>query len=275
MVRAKRKILTLVKAKAQKAAPIVSKSEPYEKNNAVTPLYMLMAIVPDGQEKYVREVLFKAEVPAALVFGMRASGTASTDVREVLGMENSHKRLITAVVRKDTYLAAAEKLEAKFRTSPYSAGIAVLFALTGLYGLSAYKMLSHFPSAMGTIDRRLEDRYMDSSKEAVIAIVNDGYSDLVMEAARAAGARGGTIVKARGSGSKEAESFYGVVVTPEKEAVIIIVDRAVKDAVLSAVGKECGLQTKGQGICFSVPVSGSVGLGHTAVREDGGEKQPE
>lgn len=96
--------------------------------------------------------------------------------------------------------------------------------------------------------------------ESITCIVNKGYSDLVMEAARAAGAKGGTIINGRGSGNKEAESFFGVHVTPEKEIVLILVLKSIRDKVLSAINEGAGMSTKGQGIAFSIPVEDTVGV---------------
>lgn len=101
---------------------------------------------------------------------------------------------------------------------------------------------------------------MDNSHEAIICIVNKGYTDLVMEAAKASGAKGGTVLGGRGTGNSEAEAFFGVTVTPEKEIVLIIVPKAIRDAVLSAVNKGAGMDTKGLGIAFSLPLSDVVGL---------------
>lgn len=96
--------------------------------------------------------------------------------------------------------------------------------------------------------------------EVIYAIVNHGYSDLVMNAAKTAGARGGTILSARGTGSKEAESFFGITVTPEKEIVLILVPKAIRDKVLLAINDGAGMSTNGMGIAFSVPVSDVVGI---------------
>lgn len=94
----------------------------------------------------------------------------------------------------------------------------------------------------------------------ICCIVDKGYSDLVMSAARNNGARGGTVIGARGTGNNEIEKFYGVVIKPDKEMVLILVNEKEKEKILTAVGKECGLNTKGQGIAFALPVSDSVGL---------------
>jgi nitrogen regulatory protein PII len=96
--------------------------------------------------------------------------------------------------------------------------------------------------------------------EAIFCIVNSGYSEAVMDAAKKAGARGGTIINARGTAGKEAETFFHITVQPEKEIVMILVTKEIKDAVLNALYEEVGLDTAGQGIAFSVPVDSVVGL---------------
>ena len=101
---------------------------------------------------------------------------------------------------------------------------------------------------------------MENKYELILCIVNNGYTDLVMEAASKSGARGGTVVTARGSGNAEAEKLYGITITPEKEVVMIVVPRSIKDNVLKAIYEEAGLDTRGQGIAFSLPVDDVVGL---------------
>lgn len=96
---------------------------------------------------------------------------------------------------------------------------------------------------------------MDTKYELVICIVNAGYSQNVMEAARAAGARGGTVIRARGTANPEAEEFFNIHIQPEKEMVMMLVPKAIKDEVIRTVYKEAGLAAEAQGIAFSMPVS--------------------
>ena len=96
--------------------------------------------------------------------------------------------------------------------------------------------------------------------EVVVVIVNEGHSDKVMDAARDAGARGGTIAHARGRGTKDIEKKYGIVITPQKEMLYILVNEKIRDAVMSAVNKAAGLDTLGQGIVFSLPVDNISGI---------------
>ena len=112
---------------------------------------------------------------------------------------------------------------------------------------------------------------MSASKhEMIMCIVNVGFSEPVMEAAKSAGARGGTILNGRGTANKEAESFFHIAIQPEKEVVMILVSAEIKDAVLHALYQKAGLDTMGQGIAFSLPVDEVVGLTPwKAVDKDG------
>lgn len=101
---------------------------------------------------------------------------------------------------------------------------------------------------------------MEKKYEAIITLVNTGFSDVVMDAARAEGARGGTVINARGTADKNLEKKYGVAITPDKELVLIIVDQGIRDNVLSAIYKAAGLDTDGHGIAFSIPVDEVAGL---------------
>lgn len=96
--------------------------------------------------------------------------------------------------------------------------------------------------------------------ELILCIVNEGFSEVVMDSAREVGATGGTILHARGTANQEAEQFFKITVQPEKEMVMIIVPSKIKDDVLHALYKSVGLKTPGQGIAFSVPVDNVVGL---------------
>lgn len=96
--------------------------------------------------------------------------------------------------------------------------------------------------------------------EMIMCIVNAGYSANVMDAAKEAGARGGTVMHARGTANKEAEAYFQITIQPDKDLVILLVPAEIKDAVLHSIYKSVGLNSAGQGIAFSVPVDRAVGL---------------
>ena len=97
-------------------------------------------------------------------------------------------------------------------------------------------------------------------KSLIITIVNKGNHDLVLIAARNAGATGGTITTARGTQNPEIARRYGINIQPEKEMLFMVVDNNIKDKVMNEIYKEAGLATQGAGIIFSLPIIDAVGL---------------
>ena len=101
---------------------------------------------------------------------------------------------------------------------------------------------------------------MSYAYEMIVCVVNNGFSDAVMSAAREYGAKGGTVLHARGTANQEAEKFFGISIQPEKEVVLILVPNKIKDDILHAIYQKVGLATPGQGIAFTLPVENAVGL---------------
>ncbi len=99
-----------------------------------------------------------------------------------------------------------------------------------------------------------------NNHEVIFAIVNAGYAEEAMTVARGLGVRGGTILNARGVARDKEAAFYGITIEPEKEILMMVVDKELKDPVLNALYKEMGMAKKAQGIVFSLPVSEAAGL---------------
>lgn len=99
-----------------------------------------------------------------------------------------------------------------------------------------------------------------NNHEVIFAIVNSGYADEVMDIARENGARGGTILNARGVAGQEAAAFFGITLHSEKEILMIVVEKSIRDGILNAIYKQMGMAKKAQGIAFSLPVSDVAGL---------------
>ena len=114
---------------------------------------------------------------------------------------------------------------------------------------------------------------MNHTHECILCIVNHGYSDLVMEAAKKAGATGGTVISGRGTGNADISEFFGVTVTPEKDLVLILVPTSIRDAVLSSINEGAGMSTKGMGIAFSMPVSDTIGISPSNAKPEFSENQ--
>jgi len=110
-------------------------------------------------------------------------------------------------------------------------------------------------------NKKEEKKIIETS--AIFCVVNRGFTDLVMVAAKKAGANGGTVIHGRGTGNKDMEKFYGITVTPEKEVVIIVVRKDIVDKVLLQINQEAGLSSPGQGIAIALPVSDYLGINVT------------
>jgi nitrogen regulatory protein PII len=108
--------------------------------------------------------------------------------------------------------------------------------------------------------------YTNADHRLIVTIVNRGYSDQVIAAAREAGARGGTVLIARGTGVHETEKFMDITITPEKEMVLTLVKKDEAKAITKAILVAAGLKTEGRGICFTLPVTDVVGT--TALSEE-------
>ncbi len=103
---------------------------------------------------------------------------------------------------------------------------------------------------------------MEKGYKCIFAIVNNGFSEEAMEAAKACGAKGGTILHGRGTISKDAEKFFNITIQPEKEIVMILAQAKNADAILKGLYKAIGTSTQAQGIVFAIPVDETAGLGN-------------
>ncbi len=99
-----------------------------------------------------------------------------------------------------------------------------------------------------------------NNHEVIFVIVNAGYAEEAMDVAREQGVRGGTILNARGVAREKEAAFFGITLQPEKEILMTVVEKELKDKVLNALYKEMGMGKKAQGIAFSLPVSEVAGL---------------
>lgn len=103
--------------------------------------------------------------------------------------------------------------------------------------------------------------------ELIIAICNVGFSEVVMDAAKEAGARGGTVSRARGTANSNAEKKFGVYVTPDKEMVLIVVPTKIRDKVLNSIYSAVAQGQPGNCVAFSLPVDNTIGIRYVADEE--------
>ncbi len=113
---------------------------------------------------------------------------------------------------------------------------------------------------------------MDTKYELVICIVNKGFNEQVMITAKSCGAKGGTVLNARGTAKEDIAKRFDYIVTPEKEIVLLVVPFEIKDQLLHALYKDIGLHTPGQGIVFTVPVDETAGIGKKSAKNEKAEE---
>ena len=111
-----------------------------------------------------------------------------------------------------------------------------------------------------------------NNHEVIFAIVNSGFAEEAMDVARDQGVRGGTIINARGVAREDAAVFFGITLHADKEILMMVVEKDIRDDVLNAIYKQMGMSKKAKGIAFSLPVSDVAGLvkepDHVETEED-------
>lgn len=100
----------------------------------------------------------------------------------------------------------------------------------------------------------------EAKHELLVVVANTGFADVIMDAAREAGAKGGTIVHARGTGNVSMEKRYGIAITPDKEMILILVSIETRDVIIESINKAAGIDKPARGIIFSLPACSVTGL---------------
>ena len=214
-------------------------------------LYYLMSIT-DRDRAEDMAALYR-DAGLNLVTTMLGRGTATPQQLALYGLSRTEKAVTGAVVGTDSmkqlFRAAKRKL---FLDIPGN-GILLTVPLKSVAGGRTLAYLTNDLKTGGT-------PHMEFNHELIVVILNEGYADLVMDAARAAGAGGGTVLHAKGTGSKRGEKFFGVSLADEKDMVYIIAYADEKAAIMRAIHENAGPGTKAGAICFSLPVSSVAGL---------------
>ena len=107
-----------------------------------------------------------------------------------------------------------------------------------------------------------------NNHEVIFAIVNAGYAEDAMDVAREVGVRGGTIISGRGVARENEAAFFGISIHSEKEILMMVVEKDIRDNVLNALYSRMGMANKAQGIAFSLPVSDVAGLAQAVQPEE-------
>ncbi len=195
------------------------------------------------------------EQGASLTLCSLAQGTANDAVLDMWGLADTERALLFSVVPASRERALLRGLVRDRQLDLPGNGIAFTIPVQSVGGARTLQYLSGGQEKEGC-----EEQMAASSFELVIAVTNRGFVDLVMDAAREAGAHGGTVVHARGTGRDQAERFLGVSLASEKDMVMIVVRQEEKAAVMKAIMAKAGLSSKAGAVLFTLPVRQVAGM---------------
>ncbi len=217
-------------------------------------LYMLVTIISRKQAKTFGDFYLEMGLPVSVT--TVGYGTASNEVLDYFGLDGSEKCVMFHFVTNTTWSDVKKQLRARMRIDYPGFGIAFLVPLSSIGGRKALNYLT----AGQPFEKGEESTLKDTKYELLVAIANQGYTELIMDAARKVNASGGTVVHAKGTGSQLAEKFMGMTLVPEKEMVFIVVNKDRKNAVMQAIMDEAGTGTKAGAVVFSLPVTDTAGM---------------
>lgn len=207
------------------------------------------------------ELLKEEQVPVQYLF--HAHGTASNEIMDLLGLGGIEKNILQAIMPKAFADEMLKKLKKQLYLGMPNTGIAFTMALSGGSGRMVQLIEETLPIENEEIQaeqRRDEKEMIENEYNMVVTIVNQGYSEQVMDAARSVGASGGTVFHSRRIGSGEAMKFWGINVQQEREIVLILVKKEEKRAIMQAIGEKCGMHSEAHGVVLSLPVDEVAGL---------------
>ena len=217
-------------------------------------LYMMVTVTNRNYRKQFRDFFEKNDLQ--IFVGALGRGTARSEVLDYFGLEESEKLLYFSVVTDTTWRKLRRVLITQMLIDVPGTGIAFVIPLSSVGGKKAMQFLINEQE----YEKEEESELKDTEYELLVAIANQGYIDSVMEAARSAGAGGGTVIHGKGTGMKLAEKYLGVSLVEEKELILIVTRSKEKNAIMRAIMERTGLEAKEKAIAFSLPVSSVAGI---------------
>ncbi len=183
-------------------------------------------------------------------------GTASSDILDYFGLDGSEKGVLFHVVTDDSWKKVKRALRSQMQIDVPGVGIAFLVPLSSIGGKKALNYLINGQE----FQKEEESTLKETKYELLTVIANQGYTDMIMDAARQVHAAGGTVIHARGTGTDKAEQFLGVTLVPEKDMVFLVVKSSQKNDIMRAIMDKAGLESPARSIVFSLPVTDTAGM---------------
>lgn len=217
-------------------------------------LYLMTSIMDRKKaNKYLN--LFQ-ENNLHVIFWLLGYGTVSNEVMDYLGLESPEKAVAFSVLDEDTWLHTKKQLEKKLQIDAPGGGISFIIPLSSIGGKKTLQFLLESED----YQKEEETTLKNTTHELIVIISEQGYTELIMDAAREAGAYGGTVLHAKGTGMEIAEKFMHMSLAAKKEVIYIVSKTEQKNAIMQAVMKKAGPDSKAKAITFSLPVTDTAGL---------------
>lgn len=222
---------------------------------AETVIKLLVTIVDRGRGRRAAD-LYRAE-NLHFDYICLGHGTANSEILDLLGLGETDKDVVIALAPHLTLPRLLRKARERLMLDVPGMGILFTVPLSGVS--SQIPQVLCKPEYM-TKESDVNKMENSAPHDLIITILNRGYTDQVMDAAKEAGARGGTVLHARRVGYEDAENFLGFTLQPEKEIIAILTRRESKRAIMQAINTAAGLTTECAGVLFSLPVDDILGL---------------
>ncbi len=207
--------------------------------------YYVSIISPNALETLTK---ICGELKLPLVLATRGNGTATKSMRELLGIESADKRIVITVANEQLTAKYIKEQKKRLYIDAPGNGITIAVPIKSVGGGKTLTFLG------GSVDN-MKAPDINYKYELITAIANEGCTDNVMDAARAAGARGGTVIHAKGTGGANAEKFHKVSIAQEKEIVLILAKASEKAAIMTSILTNAGPGTPAGALVFSSPVT--------------------
>ena len=215
-------------------------------------LNLVMTIVARDRHESMEDIIHNMKLPLALT--LFAQGTATSEHLSLYGLAPTEYALILTVADADQTRKLMRQTKLRMFIDIPGNGIMMSVPLKSVGGGKTMAYLTDNKIVSG------EKPQTTSNHELVVVIINEGCSDMVMAAARPAGATGGTVLSGKGTGARESEKFLGISLANEKDVVLIVAEQQKKAAIMKAIMEKTGPRTKAGAICFSLPVTAVEGL---------------
>ena len=220
---------------------------------------VLLTITREEDEEKLLEIYDSMHLPVC--FQGRGQGTAPSELLDIFGLRGTGRLLTACILPKFMVPSALEALHQKLSFRQRGGGIAITVPVSGIQSHMLQMLNDEARSAVEAIQKGDEAEMKESSEFSLIWVsVESGCSDDVIDAARSAGARGGTVMKGRRRNSERASQHFGIAIQEEQDFVMIVVPRDKKGEIMSAISQACGLKTEAHGVVLSLPVDDVMGL---------------